>query len=125
MPGGSWYVGIVLDFDVLVQIPKRLGTKRVSELASSQTVEGVAQVAEDLKILFLQCVELGHLPAELKGGTHGGYLSDPRNADGGSALVLVLLEHRHRYGHDLLLRSTPRRGSLGPSHAPPVLVKRV
>jgi DNA-binding transcriptional regulator PaaX len=27
MPGGSWNAGIVLEFDVLVQIPKRLGTK--------------------------------------------------------------------------------------------------
>ena len=39
-----------------MQIPKRLGTKRVTELAFSETVEGIAQAPEDLKILFLQRV---------------------------------------------------------------------
>jgi hypothetical protein len=53
MPGRSWNAGIVLEFDGVVQIPKRLGTKRVIELPFSETVEGVAQVAEDLKILLL------------------------------------------------------------------------
>jgi hypothetical protein len=61
MPGCSWHAGIVLEFDVLMQIPKRLGTKRVTELAFSESVEGVAQVAEDLKILFLLHVELASL----------------------------------------------------------------
>jgi hypothetical protein len=125
MPGRSRHAGIVLEFDVLMQIPKRLGTKRVTELAFSETVEGVAQIAEDLKILFLQRVALGHLPAELKGGGQDRFLPDPRNADDGSALFLVLLEHRHRKGHGLLLGSTPPQGSLGLSHAPPVLVKSV
>jgi hypothetical protein len=69
MPGRSRHAGIVLEFDVLMQIPKRLGTKRVTELAFSETVEGVAQVAEDLKIRFLPRVEFGHVPAELKGGS--------------------------------------------------------
>jgi hypothetical protein len=52
MPGRSWNAGIVLEFYGVVQIPKRLGTKRIIELAFSETVEGVAQVAEDLKFLL-------------------------------------------------------------------------
>jgi hypothetical protein len=96
MPGRPRNAGIVLELDLLVQILKWLGTKRVTEPALSEAVEGVAQVAENLKILLLQRVELGHLPAELKRGKHVGLLPDPRNAKGGSALLLVLLELRHR-----------------------------
>jgi hypothetical protein len=68
MPGRTRNAGIVLKFDVLVQIPKRLGPKWVNELAFSETVESVAQVAENPKILCLQRVDPGHRPIELKGG---------------------------------------------------------
>src|SRR4249919_23095 len=121
MPGRPRNAGIVLEFDVLVQIPKRLGLERATEMPFSETVESVAQVAENPKILFLQRVELGHFPAELKRGENGGFLADPRNGDGSSAVLLILLEHRHRnLGHGPLLRSTPPWGSLVLFHAPPV-----
>jgi hypothetical protein len=53
VPCPAWNAGRVLEFDVLVEIPERLGLKRVSELALSEAVEGVAQLAEDSTILVL------------------------------------------------------------------------
>ena len=41
-----------LEFDVPTHSAKVLVFKRATELAFSETVEGVAQVPEDLKILF-------------------------------------------------------------------------
>jgi hypothetical protein len=54
VPGGTWDVGIVLEFDLLVEVPERFGLKRVIELAFSEAVESVAKLVEDPKILFLR-----------------------------------------------------------------------
>jgi hypothetical protein len=53
VPGRARNAGIVLEFDVLVEISERLGVKWVSEGALSETVESVAQLAEDSTILVL------------------------------------------------------------------------
>src|SRR5829696_7776146 len=108
MPARPWNARIVLELDVLVQIPKRLGLERVIEVPLSETVESVAQFAEKPKIVFVQRVELGHSPGKLQGS---------QGNNGRGPAILVLLEHLRRVvGHGRLLRSTACQSLLHLSH---------